>query len=351
MAARVTRKEERAMRLVGFLLVCSMIGWAAVGLNEPTASPCTPSESFETEIFRLATSAIGVIPREAREATGRVEKHAGETIEDFLVHSGVPWPEGSKVIYNEKTGTLLVANTPANMVLVRELVRLWDQPAYQVEVEARFVEIHRSRCFESSAEGRMLSLLLDSWTAPTSLPARRLADMRPPDSRRGLSIRAILAGPDFEFIWHALDGKDWSDLLSAPRVTTISGQRALVEVVPKGPGRRITLDVTPVVSADGRMITLVLKPEVAVLEKEGEAGELAVAEAVSVTTTVHLEDRETVVLGGFMPDKTGDPAGVKSDLLIFVTGRFIRPSSVLLERELDVSRGHGGSQLGRLESP
>ncbi len=73
-------------------------------------------ESLETEIFRLAAG-------------------NARAIEKSLRRSSIPWPKGTNVIVKQPTepgpgtGTLIVTNTPNNMVLVRELVHAWDRPA------------------------------------------------------------------------------------------------------------------------------------------------------------------------------------------------------------------------------
>jgi hypothetical protein len=79
-----------------------------------TPSDYLDPESLETEIFRLAAG-------------------NARAIEKSLRRSGIPWPKGTNVIVKELTepgtGTLIVTNTPNNMVLVRELVHAWDRPA------------------------------------------------------------------------------------------------------------------------------------------------------------------------------------------------------------------------------
>jgi type II secretory pathway component GspD/PulD (secretin) len=103
-----------------------MLGYALKPLNlkyvvEDHAVLITPSdyldpESLETEIFRLAAG-------------------NARAIEKSLRRSGIPWPKGTNVIVKQPTepgpgtGTLIVTNTPNNMVLVRELVHAWDRPA------------------------------------------------------------------------------------------------------------------------------------------------------------------------------------------------------------------------------
>jgi tetratricopeptide (TPR) repeat protein len=232
-----------------------------------------PPESLETHIFRLATTGIGIIDRPdltttlsgpAEPGTGAPSDYVGlpgtdggatstETVREFLAQSGVPWPMGSNIIYSSRTGTLIVTNTPTNMVLIRQLVDLWDQPALQVEIESRFVEILVTRFFENSFEIDMLSpLIFTEKAAGGPVPAgvrksvgleahpsrgtRYFPQLLPlefptPDADSIFSITGIMTNPDFQFTWRAINQRDWSDLLSAPRITTISGQQAQIEVV------------------------------------------------------------------------------------------------------------------------
>jgi len=75
-----------------------------------------PPECLETEIFRL----LSPIPPGGEPGTG-------ETIEDFL-RQCVPWPKGSNLVYDEKTGAVIVTNTPENLQLIRDMVVLYDPP-------------------------------------------------------------------------------------------------------------------------------------------------------------------------------------------------------------------------------
>jgi len=423
-----------------------------------------PPEALETEIFRLATTGFGITERPelgqgltgpttelgydpgttgspfgqptsfgpgTGELGGPMEPGATETIKNFLLTSGVPWPRfaqpgGSSIIYNRRTGTLIVTNTPTSMVLIRELVRLWDVPALQVEVEARFVELLHTRWFENSFELGMLSPLRFTRGAkggPVPPGVRRSYefDLRPdrlsryfpqllptefptPDADAFLSLRGILTEPEFQFIWHAIDQSDWSELLSVPRITTISGQQAQIEVVQEltypteydtetinigggfggttnmisgevfmvTPGNwekrdvGIIFNVTPQVSADGKMITLVLMPEVSDLVKWLNYGnelypiQQPIFETRNLTTTVHVNDGETIVLGGLITDKTTTyedkvpllgsipfigrffrshaETSSKANLVIFVTARLITSRGTELAEERAISQ-------------
>ena len=341
-------------------------------------------EDLETEIFRLSTSGVGATSGGFATAGfgggdefggggggggfgdefggGGFEEEMGtgqpENIEDWLRKAGgVTWPRGSDTVYHQPTATLIVTNTPTNMVLIRELIKIWDRPPMQVEVEARFVELQQNRNFENSFRIAMTDAL--RWTRNEEsnfgtrplmgrerlevamLPSgNNLLRFYEPTTSAFLDIKGILTRPEFQITWYALDKTDYTDLLSAPRVTTVSGQQALIQVVQEirypteyetesleevvfvesdfqafyvTPGTfeerevGVRLNVTPTVSADD-LITLVLLPEVSELVDWINYGtELIPAwqpvfESRNVTTTVYLNDGETLVLGGVITD-------------------------------------------------
>ncbi|MBN1916983.1 MAG: hypothetical protein JW889_03660 [Verrucomicrobia bacterium] len=74
-------------------------------------------EDLETETFQISRARVTF-------ADG-----SSETIHEFLRRAdGVSWPAGSDIVFHEPTSTLIVRNTPANMVPVRDMVRIWDAP-------------------------------------------------------------------------------------------------------------------------------------------------------------------------------------------------------------------------------
>jgi len=100
------------------------------------------------------------------------------TIKDVLEESGVPFPEGSKVFLDKRTGTLIVRNTPDNLVLVEKVLSILDIIPIQVQIEARFIEVKQSVAQELGLEwmikgagwrfGNRRQLRLDSSTADSS---------------------------------------------------------------------------------------------------------------------------------------------------------------------------------------
>jgi general secretion pathway protein D len=409
-----------------------------------------------------------------RDATGAGQSIVGRIdAKEFLQQNGVTFPEGSSATYIATTSRLIVRNTTENLDLIDTLIQasLVGGPT-QVEIEAKFVEITQQNLKELSFSwllgqanvGSNNGLFLGGGTsgtspavdpndfgfvAPGGTPVGQFpvtAGNRSGDlainsnaidallfgtagaSRMApglLSLAGVFTDPSFQLVVRALNQKKGVDLLSAPRVTTKSGQRAVIEIIrefryptefdppqiPQNFGNQggggaiilnplvptanaggagnfpvtpttptafetrntgVTLEVEPVVGADGYTIDLNLVPQV--VEFEGFVNYGSPIQTTStnafgiptvnvitpnvinqpifstrkVTTSVQVFDGQTVVLGGLMredvqkvEDKTpllGDipligrlfrsnvDQHLKRNLIIFVSARLINPA-------------------------
>jgi general secretion pathway protein D len=197
---------------------------------------------------------------------------------DSLTAAGVVFPQGSSAVYLASSSKLIVKNTQENLDLIDAIVQaqLLSGPV-QVEIESKFVEIQQNNLKElsfdtllgqgnvpgsgkvffgggttGSATGLDQSQFpfpIGSGTAQTFPTGSGLRTGTQAISQNaidallagtsGLSapspataaIAGIFSDPTFQVIIHAIDQKKGIDLLSAPRVTTKSGQRAVVEVI------------------------------------------------------------------------------------------------------------------------
>jgi general secretion pathway protein D len=205
---------------------------------------------------------------------------AMQRAKEFLEASGVTFPPNSFAMYLASSATLVVKNTEENLALVDRIVALQDdQVIKQVDIQSKFVEITQTDSKELS-----FSWLLGQFNVPNistdavfagggtagNQPAIRSSDYpfftgggptgsNPVTSglRSGntaISLNAIdvllfgIAGnsqlapgifsvagvstdPKFQLVIRGLEQKKGVDLLSAPRVTTKSGQRAIIEII------------------------------------------------------------------------------------------------------------------------
>ena len=405
-------------------------------------SSYVPPEDLETRYYHLA-SGVGTFTTFDLGAGGLEEEAADEegveaetiTIKDILEESGVPWPRGSKIFLDIRTGTLIVRNTPTNLAIVEDILRTLDVTPFQVSIQARFVELSQTEAedlglewilnddwkllqHEGAASGMLpvaaqSRIQIDKLTNSTGGTAGLTRNLRwfTTDETGGnvvqpngqgspnpiLSISGILTKPEFSVILHALAQDGNQNVLSAPRVTTINGQRAQIEVVQEyiyptefeitpattnsegnvitppvvAPGAfetrdiGIILDVTPNVGGDKKTINLTIIPEVSELVtwlNYGVQSELwnypiyqPLFSTRNVTTSVIINDGETVVLGGMIREEQtlqndkvpflGDIPIIghafkkkaeykaKRNLLIFVSAELITPTG---ERLIEV---------------
>lgn len=311
-------------------------------------------------------------------------------VKDFFEKAGVPFPVGTTIAYNPNISKLIVANTAENHDKLQRVLDEINLTPFQVEIEARFVEINQSDLQESGLEW----LLTDDYEVatkdglgPVSTRERVQVNANADDGgiTRGLrffnldtaagaiaplssalqttttapvgnilSFSSVLTNPELTVILHALSQSGSSDLLSAPRVTTRTGQQAVIQVVQEiiyptefeqditlidkqvetaGGGTQtvqnqfvtvtpgafetrpigVILNVTPTVAPDGFTIDLALSPEVAELVdwinygsvQEGQ--EINIPQPVfasrNVSTTISIWDGQTVVMGGLIREE------------------------------------------------
>ena len=276
----------------------------------------------------------------------------------FFQQMGVVWPDGSSISYMATIGKLRVTNTSEQLAVFEQVLEDLNVTPRLIEIEARFVEVSQkdlnSLGFEwllnsdfsfnaGSILDRSLGLKeqvsvptrdafgnLVPGAAPTiaQYPAgstdhnmnlnavdgntystgnRYLSTTGNPISGEGNSsndkfmrVNAFLGNADLSMILHMLSQRSDTDLLSAPKVVTKSGQEAVMKVVTEyiyptefevtisqqSSGGSLTggssgkplamvepqnfemrevgviLQVVPEVSAEGQMINLMLNPQV-----------------------------------------------------------------------------------------
>ena len=291
--------------------------------------------------------------KDTQESTGGQQLVNREGAKEFLEAQGVPFPEGASANFLPESSRLIVRNTQDNLDLVDALVEQANLAVpKQVEIESKFVEITQNNLKELGFDWLLGPFKVGSKGAfgsggtsgtgtpvdPANYPFVDPLTQQPigqnpvtAGNRSGnaaISANALdallfpsmgastvapgifgLAGvftdPQFQVVIRALNQKKGVDLLSAPKVTTKSGQRAVIEIVrefrypttftpPQVPSitggtggtgtvsievvtpttpqtfetrnTGVTLEVEPVVGPDGVTIDLNLVPQVVEFE-------------------------------------------------------------------------------------
>lgn len=193
---------------------------------------------------------------------------------DTLTQYGVTFPPGTSAIFLPASSRLIVKNTQENLELVNSVVDAMGINApTQIEIESKFVEITQNNLKELSFDwllgqanvpgssrvfaaggtsGQSTAVNASDYPFPIGQQAPLTSGNR--SGSAGISQNAIdallfgatggasaapavaaIAGvftdPQFAVVIRALNQKKGVDLLSAPRVTTKSGQRAIIEII------------------------------------------------------------------------------------------------------------------------
>jgi len=319
---------------------------------------------------------------------------------EFFGRLGVTWPQGSSISYLATIGKLRVVNTADNLAIFEQVLEELNVTPRQVEIEARFVEVSQNDLNSLGVEWQMnkpINLFGTKGSVPTDSAgsdgtihypypldnAKYGVGVNTPDNgntaanfTKGLrflgtgaagvtsgsgtaidsvlSLHGVLDNLDMTTVLHMLSQRDNTDLLSAPKVVTKSGQEAVMKVVKEyiyptqytvttfqstgqngqsfvsgaavEPGSfqtrevGVILQVVPEVSAEGQMINLTLSPQVVSDPEWFDYGyDMPVGNPVtgtthifmrqpffpvrSISTSVSIYNGATVVMGGMITEQ------------------------------------------------
>ncbi len=270
------------------------------------------------------------------------------SIKEYL-EQALPTNESRRVVFDEVTGVLTLTDTPSNQEMAKELIKLWDTGTNQVRIQARFVEIAVNDVGELGVEWKwdrvsetrktgLNRVGVDSKTPPVS-DTELLANFATANETSGLGLeigKSMLSGNRLLVYIKALEAQGKANLLSSPTVTTLSGQMAniqLANIVPYASNFErtnigtaaapifvekykviekvtgITLEVTPKVSGDSKVVTMDILPEVTVLVSQIPISAAAdfpanlgypIVDTRRAQTSMVVRSGETVVLGGLI---------------------------------------------------
>jgi general secretion pathway protein D len=375
-------------------------------LDAPEGEMVTRSYPVSPGVFKVpggnALASASTATASPQGAVGAYRSIGGENpvvaetndVEGVFRSAGVPFPPGSSLVFNARTSTIIIRNTPENLEIFERVLSAYNFIPSQIEIEARFVQISQTDLDELGFDWQMGTKTLGSFDvtggnavggfppgtpAPTAQSYDLTTGLRDSTTIQGNAIEALLAAngfgsttsaggqlgtirgiltnPQFQVIINALAQKESTDTLSAPKVTTVSGQQAqirsvqefiyptswaqptatsagggvtgggAVAVTPSIPSSfqtrevGVLLNVTPEVGADGYTINLTLAPEVSqflgfinygspiglssgnnVITTFNDIKE-PLFSSENLTTSVVIWDGQTVVLGGLITEQ------------------------------------------------
>lgn len=285
------------------------------------------------------------------------------TIKEYL-ETNLPPQDGRRIVLDEVTGLLTITDTPTNQELALELIREWDIPPKQVQIEAKFIEITFTDLDEMGVGWEAVlsedHTLLDFATGMMGDASASSATFAEAATTAGLGFfvgKAVFgrAGTRLLSYLKALEQSGKANLLHAPRVTTLSGQMANIQVVRTFPYATsaertevdltgitsgevtadiypvetyeideeivgISLEVTPTAIEGSDIVTLYIHPEVTKLSQQiaisslTEIGDTTaslfpsdlgwpIIDARTAKTTVMVRSGDTIIIGGLIQDE------------------------------------------------
>ena len=311
----------------------------------------------------------------AQDKQGNTEDMTKYTVKEYL-ETNLPPQEGRKVMLDEISGLLTITDTPSNQELALKLIREWDIGPQQIEIEAKFVEItftdldemgvdwdllHKpnplvysphSALFNPAQAASVAGLMGTAGTAAQFAQAATTAGL-------GLLIsKAAYHGWELMSYLKLLAQKGKANLINAPKVTTLSGQMANIQVVRSFPYATsttttqvqtgthqetsltippvtttvidyanvetykveeqivgVTLEVTPTVMEGSDIITLDIHPEVTKLSQQVALTESTtfppnlgwpIIDTRTTKTSVMIRSGDAILIGGLIQDADND---------------------------------------------
>jgi type II secretory pathway component GspD/PulD (secretin) len=247
---------------------------------------------------------------------------------------GMKWPDGSSVRMDPLSGKLIVTNTPENLELLARILGTMGLIPYQIEIELYFVQFDK-----------------------TDIAA--------------LAVERRLNADELRTLWK----KGKAELLFAPRVVTQSGCEATVKgvtetIYPTEVGMATTqsnalpkvvelsafetrevgviFTVLPEKSSDSSLIHLTLTPEIVgapewraygeTVKTGKEETQRSIIEqpffhTQSLSTSLSIDNGETLLIGGGMPSKTEGKA-----VYAFITAQLVDTKGNPIKMRTDVEQ-------------
>ncbi|HDN85839.1 MAG TPA: type II secretion system protein GspD [Candidatus Omnitrophica bacterium] len=297
-----------------------------------------------------------------------------------------------KILFGEEPNSILVIDYPENLRRIEEYLKMVDTPPKQVLIEARVVEVKLQKenalgiNWQAFAKKNGFELGQFKIASSTSGPLEQQIPYKstnyPPGSTSAEDPFTITIFDDnINIVLKALASSFDTNILSAPRVTTVNNRPAEIKIIEKLPWAEpevdmnefgiavswninfeevgISLKVTPTITDDGK-ISMEIHPEVS--EKVDDYQLTVVQGSTEIPYTVPVIDTrtadtkvvigngQTLIIGGLIKEKTtsgvskvpflGDIPGLgwffkskkdtkdKTELLIFVSPTIITPQVV-----------------------
>ncbi|MCB2106155.1 MAG: hypothetical protein KDE14_00585 [Rhodobacteraceae bacterium] len=296
-----------------------VMSWARE-LDQPSQSVNTigvfyyqVQNSSASALAEVLTGALGKSANGESDADGGAAARAATT-------SAITSPTGGQVIVDAARNALIFRGTAEEYSQFRSLAEQMDRPPLQVLIEATIAEVTLN-------EGEDLGATLSLDTAATAAPRTTTIA-----SDSGLLVSLVRDRGDFVGSLNASANKNKVTILSSPRVVASSGNAASINVGTQVPiitsqqtdpsgsvggtstllqdvqyrATGVALQIKPEINSN-RRVELTISQEVS----EAQANKISTVQSPtiftrSITTSLSLNDGQTVLLGGLISENYSD---------------------------------------------
>jgi beta-lactamase regulating signal transducer with metallopeptidase domain len=147
-----------------------------------------------------------------------------ESVRQLLRLSGVELAPPKAIFWNDRLGMLMVRATLTDLDAIEQVLQVVNAPPPQVTIEARIAEI-------PEAAAKQLGLDWLGTTVKATISKNQPRNPFTDTNSATANYATVLTAQQFRILTRALEQKAGVDVLTAPRVTTLSGRQTQIKVV------------------------------------------------------------------------------------------------------------------------
>ena len=283
----------------------------------------SPAQERITKVYRLKNSQAEILAAALQAFLDQAKQRVTSVLGTEAVGTAQRLlDEEVAIVAEPNSNALLVSASPRYFAQVETMIEELDQPQKQVLIQVLLAEV----TLDGSTEWGM------QWTSDVDLQGKSLpGDSANVNSRFGLDpssaglggLTATLTGDNWGFILRAMQSDGRLEILSRPQILAVDNMEATIDVgqrVPVVTGSRVTergdsintfnyetvgvqLTVTPRINTEGT-VKMDVSPTISSLSSSSVAVSsgftVPIINSRSATTTVSVQDGQTVVIGGLI---------------------------------------------------
>jgi type II secretion system protein D len=283
----------------------------------------SPAQERITKVYRLKNSQAEILATALQAFLDQAKQRVSSVLGTEAVGTAQRLlDEEVAIVAEPNSNALLVSASPRYFEQVETMIEELDQPQKQVLIQVLLAEV----TLDGSTEWGM------QWTSDVDLTGKSIpGDSANINSRFGLDpssaglggLTATLTGDNWGFILRAMQSDGRLEILSRPQILAVDNMEANIDVgqrVPVVTGSRVTergdsintfeyenvgiqLTVTPRINPEG-VVKMDVSPTISSLSSSSVAVSsgftVPIINSRSATTTVSVQDGQTVVIGGLI---------------------------------------------------